>query len=207
MQTIYYNNLFDLGYSNRKKKFRELLISSLKNDMSKWEAVINEDSTEYVSPEYNDLYFHIEFKRTSTIFGYIFYKNPIMKVKNNNGKLIPLEYEYITNDFTGELLNLSIKIRETIFTSEIKELEKLVGSTFSRKDKLDALEISHLTEIVEESYKDWENDQSESMARMIARVMYSYRNHEELYKLWEEKFSDINLITKELSNLGYTPKK
>ena len=121
--------------------------------------------------------------------------------------LIPLEYEYITNEFgKGDLLNLFIKLRETIFTPEIKELEKLVGST-SRKDKLDALEISHLTEIVEESYKDWENDQSESMARMIARVMYSYRNHEELYKLWEEKFSDINLITKELSNLGYTPKK
>jgi len=191
----------------RKKKFCELLISSLKNDMSKWEASINEDSTEYASPEYNDLNFHIEVKRTSLIFAFILYKSPIMKVKNNDGKLIPLEYEYITNEFgKGDLLNLFIKLRETIFTPEIKELEKLVGST-SRKDKLDALEISHLTEIVEESYKDWENDQSESMARMIARVMYSYRNHEELYNLLEEKFGNIDLITKELSNLGYTPKK
>ena len=92
-------------------------------------------------------------------------------------------------------------MRDNIYTTDIYDIEKQIGNQHSRKEKLDALELGRISEIIEESYRDWLVSKNEIGARMIARIMYSYRRDEEEYNLWMDKFGDIELVMDELKKL------
>jgi hypothetical protein len=63
MDTKYYNNLFIINDINRKKKYHELILLSLKNDMNKWTVVNIDNITKYISPNYNNSTFIKEVRK------------------------------------------------------------------------------------------------------------------------------------------------
>jgi len=191
MATKYYNNLYDIEDPYRRKKYLQLIISSLKNDMSKWTEEITSSTTRYYSPIYNGTDFCIAVLSYTTI-AYVQHNTPIIPDHKS---------ELISEDFPKELKDLVYQLREKIFTPEIYEIEKIIGNQHSRKEKLDFLEIEQMKEIVEDTYQDWLKNENEISAKMIAKIMYSYRKDEELYTLWQEKFEDNELITNELKNI------
>jgi hypothetical protein len=191
MGNVYYSNLFDISDTYREKKYKSLLLSSLQNDMRKWTEKIKGSVTFYYSPNYNGVFFTIEIRQYVT-FAYVTHTNPVILGHTS---------ELISDNFSKELQNAVDTLRENIYTPEIYEIEKLVGTQHDRKEKLEALEIEQLKPIVEDSYQDWLKDPNEQTAEWIAKIIYSYRKKEDFYNLWMEKFGDIELVNNELKKL------
>lgn len=184
MDTAYYNNLYKISDNTRRKKYESLLLLSLKSDMSKWSENVTDLRTQYTSPNYGTE-FIIEF-RTFGSFAFIRHSKPPIKNINN---------ELITDNFSADLSAEIKKLRDTIFTPDIYEIEKSIGIKHSRKEKLEAIDIERVKQIVNETYIEWLENKSEIVAKMIAKIIYAYRKDEEIYKLWTEKF-DGELVIK-----------
>lgn len=191
MGTKYYRNLYEIDDYYRKNKYYKLLLSSLKNDMSKWSETVSIDDTKYQSPDYNGSNFIIEIRLYSK-FAYVIHKNPPIKDRNS---------EIISDDFDSDLKKALQTLRENIFTPEIYDIEKMIGNQHNRKEKLETLEIQQLESIVEDSYQDWLKEPTKQSAQWIAKLMYSYRKKEDYYKIWMEKFGDNELVINELKKL------
>lgn len=191
MAVKYYNDLFEIDDSYRRNKYYQLLMNSLKNDLNKWTEKVNDSKTIYISPDYSGANFIIEC-RTYGIFAYIKHSNP--PIKDHPAELI-------SDDFSSDLKSELKKLRETIFTPDIYEIEKLIGNQHNRKEKLEFLEIEQLKQLIEDTYQDWLEDNSLVSAKLIAKLIYSYRNKEEINNFWLEKFKDYDLIMQELKIL------
>lgn len=192
MGARFYSNLYEMEDTYRNKKYYSLLISSLQNDLPKWTESLGTLKTIYTSPKYNGAEFCIEF-RSSYHFAYISHKTP--------PPIADRYSELISESFPSELNALAIKLRESVYTPEIYEIEKLVGNQNSRKEKLEFLEIEQIKDLIEDTYQDWVKDESELSAKLIAKILYSYRRKEEIYNLWLDKFSKIEIINNELKKL------
>ena len=191
MAVKYYNDLFEIDDSYRRNKYYQLLMNSLKNDLNKWTEKVNDSKTIYISPDYSGANFIIEC-RTYGNFAYIKHSNP--PIKDHPAELI-------SDDFSSDLKSELKKLRETIFTPDIYEIEKLIGNQHNRKEKLEFLEIEQLKQLIEDTYQDWLEDNSLVSAKLIAKLIYSYRNKEEINNFWLEKFKDYDLIMQELKIL------
>lgn len=192
MGARFYSNLWEMEDTFRNKKYLSLLISSLQNDLSKWTEELKSDKTTYESPKYNNSKFVIEF-RSNYCFAYISHYG--------TSPIIDRQSELISESFPSELKTLAVQLRENIYTPEIYEIEKQVGNQHSRKEKLEFLEIEQIKNLIDETYQDWIDDGSNISAKLIAKIIYSYRRKEEIYKLWIEKFVSIELINNELKKL------
>lgn len=137
--------------------------------------------------------FIIECRFTGFVFAYVHHCTPLNKIDN----------ELITNSPNKELKDEIQRLRENIFTPEIYEIEKALGGDTKqqRKNKLDALDIESLKNQIEDTYTDWVNSKNEITAKMISKIIFSYRRKEDLYDLWLEKFGNEELIMKELKNI------
>lgn len=187
----YYNNLYEFNDNIRKRKYYELLLSSLKTDMQKWtQSFTSYGKVTYSSPSYAGSIFKIDV--LSTIIAYISHSKPPIKDH---------ECELISDSFSSELISAVALLRQTIYTQDIYEIEKEIGNQHSRKEKLEFLEIEQLKDIIEDTYQDWLKNSSEIPAKMIAKIMYAYRKKEEIYNMWLEKFSDSELVMNELTKL------
>jgi len=193
MANRYYNDLWEIEDSYRKKKYEELFILSLQNDMTKWTEELKIDRTIYKSPDYNGYKFTIEF-RINFAFSYISYGTNIPPIANHLSELI-------TDNFSVEIKTLTTKLRETIYSPDIYEIEKLIGKQHDRKEKLVFLDLEQMKEIIEDTYQDWLKNDTEIVAKMISRIIYSYRKKEEFFKLWTDKFENVKLINNELKKL------
>jgi hypothetical protein len=190
----FYSDLWEIDDIYRKKKYQLLFLSSLQNDMNKWIEELKVDKTRYLSPDYNGSKFIIEFRGVPVYsqFSYISHKSDIIPGRSS---------ELIYDDFSGEVKTLITKLRETIYSPDIYEIEKLIGKQHDRKEKLIFLDLEQMKETVEEAYQDWLKNDTEVVAKMIAKIMYSYRKKEEFLKLWTDKFEGIELINNELKKL------
>lgn len=188
MKNIYYTDLFVINDEHRKEKYKNLLITSLKNDLSNWSEILNSDGDVfYRSPLYNESRFIIS-KYGSIDIAYVTHKNSVVNGEN-------VKSELISNYFDGELKTCFINLKNKIFTPEIYEIEKSIGNIKNeRKEKLQLLEIEQIKDLVEDTYSDWLSNESEISAKFIAKIIYSYRNKENTYDLWMEKFGDIKII-------------
>lgn len=191
----YYSWLFPIADKYRKDKFRKLFSDSLQKDLDKWRAeLLSNNYYRYLSPKYGDSFFVIEFTKFSQ-FAYV-YHNANPPTKDLKAELI---YE---NDFSNGIYLEINKLREKIHTPDINEIEKFIGGVKeNRKDKLNAIEIEQLKPIIEDSYEDWLKEPTEQTAEWIAKIIYSYRNKEDFYDAWIEKFGDIELIMNEFKKL------
>jgi len=194
MGAKFYGDLWEIDDSFRKKKYQALLLSSLQNDMTKWKQDAKIDKTKYVSPDYNGSKFVVEFRLPYSQFSYIVHNS-------NNIPLVGRLSELIYEDFTGEMKTVISKLRETVYTSDIYEMEKLIGNQHDRKEKLIFLDLEQMKEIIEDTYQDWLKNSSEITAKMVSKIIYSYRRKEEFFKLWTDKFGSIELINDELKKL------
>jgi hypothetical protein len=192
MAVKYYTNLYEIDDTFRRKKYQALLLSSLQNDMIKWTETVKSDKVIYVSPDYNGTNFMVEIRINSWEFAYATYANPPITDRGS---------ELICEGFTGDMKIQVAKLRETIFTPEIYSIEKLIGKQHDRKEKLDFLDVEQMKEIIEDTYQDWLKNDNIVVAKMIAKIMYSYRKKEEMYDLWVKRFEDIDLINNELKRL------
>lgn len=191
MAVRYYNDLHEIEDVYRKAKYHNLIMSSLNNDLSKWTEELSTSKTIYNSPWYNESRFSVEIRFT-TIFVYVTHKTPIIKDRNS---------ELISDNFPKDLEAAVKNLRENIFTPEIYELEKLVGTQNGRKEKLESIELEKIKEFIEDTYQDWITNDSEICAKLIAKIIYSYRRKEEISKLWLDKFKDISFIINEIEKL------
>jgi hypothetical protein len=192
MATKYYGYLYEMEDTFRNKKYYSLLLASLQNDISKWSEFLASDKTKYQSPKYNNSVFIIEV-RSSSIFAYVYH--------NGTPPIFGRQAELISDNFPSELSTMINKLRESIYTPEIYEIEKIVGPTNNRKEKLQFLDIEQIKLLVEETYQDWLKEETVINAKFIAKILYSYRRKEEIYKLWLDKFAGIELIDNELKKL------
>lgn len=192
MGVKYYTNLYEIDDAFRKKKYQTLLLSSLQNDMTKWNETVKSEKVIYTSPDYNGVCFTIEIRINSWEFAFISYTNPPITDRPS---------ELICESFSGDMKTQVAKLRETIYTPEIYDIEKLIGKQHDRKEKLDFLDVAQMKEIIEDTYQDWTKNDNIIVAKMIAKIMYSYRKKEEMCELWLKKFEDIDIINTELKKL------
>ena len=190
-EAIYYSDLYKMTDPFRREKYYKLLLASLKNDMSKWNESVSDSISRYTSPDYNGTTFKIYIRKYESI-AFVSHKTPIITDQPS---------ELISDKFTSELEAEVKQLREKIFTPDIYEIEKSIGNQHNRKEKLEFLEIEQLKELIEDTYQDWLNNSSDVTAKLIAKIIYSYRRNEEKFELWKEKFGDNELIMKELKKL------
>lgn len=195
MRTIYFNNIYDIEDTSRKKKYLSLLILSLKNDLNKWEQKIitkmdGNDTIMYSSPIYGSSRFIIYYVGKLT-FATISHKSPPIK---------DAYYEFITDSYVKELGECITNLTQTIFTPEVYEIQKQLNDG-GRKEKLEHFELLQTKNVVDETYQDWLNSESEVSAKLIAKLIYSYKSKNDIYNLWIEKFKDIELVNNELNKL------
>lgn len=191
MAAKYYNDLFEIEDFYRRSKYHQLLLGSLKSDLTKWSEKVTDSKSIYISPDYSGANFIIEC-RTYGTFAYIKHSNP--PIKDHPAELI-------SDDFSSDLKTEFKKLRDTVFTPDIYDIEKQIGNQYNRKEKLEFLEIEQLKEMIEETYQDWLSDESENSAKLIAKIIYSYRRKEEVYNLWMDKFSSVDLVINKLKEL------
>lgn len=191
MGAKYYSNLYEMEDTYRNKKYFSLLMASLQNDLSKWSEELSINKTVYKSPTYNTTKFIIEI-RYSYQFAYVYHIG--------TPPITDRQSELISDDFTSELKKSVTNLREKVYTPEIYEIEKLVGTQNERKEKLQFLDLEQIKEIIEESYQDWSIDKSEVNSKFIAKLMYAYRRREDIYSMWLEKFDD-DVINNELKKI------
>lgn len=193
MGARFYSDLYEMEDTYRAKKYYSLLLASLQNDLSKWSETLKSDKTIYESPKYNNSKFVIEF-RSNCSFAYIYHIGTLTPIAGRQSELI-------SENFSSDLKNAATKLRESIYTSEIYEIEKQVGTQNGRKEKLQFLELEQVKDLIEDTYQDWLKDESEISAKLIAKILYSYRRKEEIYNLWLDKFGKIEIINNELKKL------
>lgn len=191
MGTKYYTDLFEIDDMYRRSKYYQLLLGSLKSDLTKWSEKVTDGKSMYISPDYSGAKFVIECRPFGN-FAYVKHTTP--PIKDHPAELI-------SDDFSSDLKTEFKKLRETVFTTDIYEIEKLIGNQYNRKEKLEFLEIEQLKEMIEETYQDWLSDESENSAKLIAKIIYSYRRKEEVYNLWMDKFSSVDLVVNKLKEL------
>lgn len=196
MRQRYYTDLYSMDDKYRRDKYKSLLLSSLTNDLNKWTKHLFSDKVHYYSPKYNDQYFTIEIRTDGVEIAYVSHKQSII-----SGETI--KNELIHDGFSGPIKNAIDKLRENIYEDDLSELDKLIGHSTKtdRKEKLQFIEIEHTKELIEDTFKDWEENDNSVSAKFIAKIIYSYRTKEELYNLWMGKFSKIEMISDELSKL------
>jgi hypothetical protein len=190
----YYSDLYEITDNFRRKKYLSLLLLSLQNDLNKWSSHLRDDNTIYTSPNYNNSIFLIEFRQYIKPFAFIKHIStpPIL---NRNSELL-------TDDLVKNIPEVIVqKLRDTIFTSDVYDIEKIIGNKYNRKEKLEFIEIEQIKAYVEETYQDWLRSENNITARLIAKIIYSYRKEEEVYNLWIEKFENIELIINELNKI------
>ena len=191
MGAKYYTDLYEIEDAYRKMKYHSLILTSLNADLSKWTEELLPSKTIYNSTWYNDSKFSVEIRGYS-LFAYVTHKTPAIKDRYS---------ELISDDFTKDLDLAIKKLRENVYTPEIHEIEKLVGNQNGRKEKLESIELDKIKEFIEETYQDWLTNDSEICAKLIAKIIYSYRRKEEISKFWLQKFKDITLVMNELEKL------
>lgn len=194
MGTRHYSDLFEIDDSYRRLKYLKLLSSSIKNDLNKWTEIFPShiELTRYISPDYNNTYFIVDIIKNTTI-AYVKHKTLTPPIFNRFAELI--------SEYDSELKDIVQTLRDNIFTPEIYELDKIIGNQHSRKEKLDSLDIEQTKEIIEDTYQDWLKNSTEISAKFIAKIMYSYRRHEDIYNLWLDKFKDLPLVMSQLTSL------
>jgi hypothetical protein len=193
----YYSDLYPIEDFNRRTKYQKLLILSLNNDLLKWTVKITtgpsiSDRTTYFSPLYGTSSFCVEC-RGSINLAFVIHKGAA-PITNRPSELI-------SDNFTKDLETAAKTLIETIYTPEIYEIEKLVGTQNGRKEKLQFIDLEKIKELIEDTYQDWINNESDICAKLIAKIIYSYRRKEEPYKSWLEKFNDVELVIEELEKL------
>jgi hypothetical protein len=140
----YYNDLYTIESNHRRMKYEKLLISSMINDMRKWTQKIKSDGIPlYNSPNYGGSVFSIE-ARSYFTFAFITHSTPI--ILGQQSELIVDEGD---EKSSKEFRDAFIKIRDNIYTTDIYDIEKQIGNQHSRKEKLDALELGRISEIIE----------------------------------------------------------
>lgn len=191
-ESKYYNNLYPIVDDNRRIKYLELIIKSLEQDMNKWSKELSSKGYPmYYSCRYNESRFHVESRQYSD-FCYIQHKNPIYG---------DVSIELISDNFSEKLNDLFKKLEKTVYTPDINEIGKMLDGG-DRKSKLLSLELGQIKEMVDETYQDWIESESETSARIIARLIYSHRRKKEAYELWFDKFKDYQVIIDEIDKLG-----
>jgi hypothetical protein len=145
------------------------------------------------SPNYNGSTFSVEIKSYYE-FAYVYHTNPI--IPGQNGELI-VDVDVQSTEFKNAVKSL----QRNIYTAEIYEIERSIGNQHNRKEKLDALELQQMKTLVDETYEDWINNGNQVVAKMVAKIIYSYRMDKELYELWTEKFEGVELVMDELKKL------
>jgi hypothetical protein len=192
----YNSDLYAIDDYNRRVKYQKLLLLSLTNDLLKWTVQVTTvsvtDRMVYSSPLYGSSSFCVEC-RGLLIFAYVKHKGT-PPIQNKQSELI-------SDDFSKDLQAAVKTLTETIYTNEIYEIEKLVGTQNGRKEKLQFIDLEKIKELVEDTYQDWVDNESEICAKLIAKIIYSYRRKEEPYKAWLEKFNDVELVIEELEKL------
>ena len=194
METKYYSDLYIIDDIYRKLKYEKILLSSLSNDMNKWTGQMVTSGNawkpiRYTSPNYNGSEFIIEVFTSGHMIAYIYHQT---KPTQGYGS------ELISDNFSIDVKNAVKTLRENIYTPEIYEIEKLIGNKNDRKEKLENLEV---IDLIDDTLQDWTNDNSENSAKLIAKLIYSYRRNEDIYKMWTDKFDEYELIMNELKNL------
>ncbi len=195
MATKFYGDLWEIEDSFRRRKYQALILSSLQNDMTKWALEIKADRSKYMSPDYNGSTFIVEIRGYNSEFAYIVYSSNT-PIKDRTSELI---WENINGSI--DIKTQVAKLRETIYSPDIYNIEKLIGKQHDRKEKLIFLDLEQMKETVEEAYQDWIKNDTEVVAKMVAKIIYSYRKKEDFLKLWINRFGDIDIINNELNKL------
>jgi len=197
--TRYYNDMYVIDDKFRKKKYEKLLILSLTNDTSKWTKKLTSNNVAYyIGPDYNNSYFVVENGSKITCHANIAFVRHKKSVVPKESIII----ELISDNFSTELEKAVKQIKEEVYTSELGDIEKLIGKNTKtdRKEKLQFIETEQIKELILDTYQDWLESENVVSAKLIAKIIYSYRKNDELYKLWLDKF-DIDLIVDELNKL------
>ena len=201
IRTKYYTNLYIIDDKYRMSKYQKLLLESLRTDIQKWSKSLGKNNIiYYFSPHYNDQRFVFEIQNeTGFEFCYIKHKTSIISGED-------VKNELIADNFYGDIKNAIEKLKENVFEDHVNELDKLIGNIKNdRKEKLQLIEIQQTKELVEDTYQDWLNNENSSsnsiVSKLIAKIIYTYRNKKDLHDLWLEKFSKINMVLDELKKI------
>ena len=194
MATKHYSDLYIIDDIFRKRKYEKLILTSLISDLHKWTSkILIDGKNRYKSPAYGDSYFIID-SINWNIIAYVYNKNPPI---SRNTELIA-----DNSDISNELKTAIETLRNTIYTPELQEIEKLVGSIKnSRKEKLEHIVLELIKEIIDDTFQDWLKNSSEISAKLIAKLIHAYRTNDDAYKLWLEKFKNSELVNNELKNI------
>lgn len=197
--TKYYNDMYVINDRFRRNKYEKLLILSLVNDTAKWTKKLSTDNIAfYISPHYNDTYFVIENGNKNT-------RQANIAFARHKNSVVPKEkiiIELISDNFSTDL-EIGVKqLREQVYTSELGDIEKMIGkgTKTDRKEKLQFIETEQVKELILDTYQDWLESENIVSARLIAKIIYSYRKNDDLYKLWLDKFG-VDLIISEVDKL------
>lgn len=192
MENRYYNDCYVILDKSRQKKYIELITNSLDIHMSKWKKRLLKDGYPiYRSPIYNDSQFCVEFRAYSICFCYIMHKKPIIN---------DITVELITDKIKGKLKDLIEKLQSDVYSEELQSIELKIGKN-DRKDKLMSLEINNLNEIINDTYQDWIENENDITAKLIAKIIYSYRTKVDFYDLWVNKFKNVKMVNDKLKKL------
>lgn len=200
MKHNYYINMFDILDTYRLDKYQKLFYASLDCDMSKWtENRISDTKVRYTSPDYNNTKFCVEFWLNSGLnLIYVHFNNSTMV----NGYLTERKELLYEDKFPSDVETIIKKLRSTVFTEDVYEIEKVIGVKHNRKEKLDVLEQEQMKLFIDSTYEDWEKSfKGEIESRMIARLIHSYHKDQDIYNLWIDKFSSFKQINEELNKL------
>lgn len=134
LETKYFNNVYLISDTNRKKKLQELFLRSIKNDLSGWKKVIRFDKekgtkdTDFYSKDYNGYVFQWDYDRS-------------IGIVSNPGDVFELVFDYADykdNKYPDEIANVIKTLIRNIFTSGIKFLNL----------KLRLLKIREMKEVI-----------------------------------------------------------
>ena len=214
MKTKYYTDTYLIEDEVRCKKLIDLFNSSVKKDLNKWVQKISTwkskngdryDKTEYYSPDYNGVSFVWEFSKSNVSY----HKFNIVFINEKN-PAIPNCNLQIFKDWTSKnppkIIRESIEsLRKNVFENNISNMETSmneVSQKDERKHKLQNLELEEIKTLVEDSFNDWNNSQSLSMAKQIARTAYGYNKFSNFpYSEWIDKFKDFSIVINEIKKL------
>jgi len=196
--TKYYNDMYVINDKFRRNKYEKLLILSLTNDTAKWtKKLSNNNIAFYISPHYNDTYFIIENANINTgvNIAFAYHKKSVLPKEK-------IVIELISDNFSRDLESAVKKLREQVYTSELSGIENIIGKNTKtdRKEKLQFIETEQVKEFILDTYQDWLESENIVSAKLIAKIIYSYRKNDDLYKLWLDKF-DVDLIIDEVNKL------
>lgn len=214
MKTKFYGDLYVIDDSKKIDKLMNLFNLSVKNDLSKWTQTTGirsytsgqkYDLITYRSPKYNDDFFIVELATDPLNNGRLYYGVAFIKEKNPGvlGCEMQMFSEWIYYNDPVKKIRASLdSLRDNVFEEGILKLENALAGKNDRKDKLIALNIETYKTILEESFIDFKNEPTLTLARMIARTAYGFNlNHHLPYSEWIEKFKDYSIVLDEIKSL------